>query len=198
VVAGYSPLQAGVSLLPMTLILLLFSARSGALAARIGPRLQMTAGPLIGACGVLLMLRIGPDASYPTEVLPAVVVYGLGMTTLVAPLTSTVLAAAPSAHAGAASGVNNAVARAAGLLAVALVPAIAGLTGTVYRDAEVFASGFHMAVWIGAGMLVAGGLLSAVGISNRIEGVETEHHYSCPIAGPQLEAYEPGKMQGTR
>jgi hypothetical protein len=144
------------------------------------------------------MLRIGPDASYPTEVLPAVLVYGVGMTTLVAPLTATVLAAAPSAHAGAASGVNNAVARAAGLLAVALVPAVAGLTGNVYRDPVAFASGFHVAVWIGAGMLLAGGLLSAVGISNRIDGMESEHHYSCPIGGPQLEAYQPGRVQGTR
>jgi EmrB/QacA subfamily drug resistance transporter len=198
VVAGYSPLAAGTSLLPMTLLLLVLSARSGALAARIGPRLQMTAGPLIAASGVLFMLRIGPDASYLTDVLPAVVLYGLGMATLVAPLTSTVLAAAPGAHAGAASGVNNAVARAAGLLAVALVPPIAGLTGDVYRDAGAFATGFHMAVWIGAGMLVAGGLLSAVGISNRTDGVQDEHHYSCPIAGPQLEAVQPGTVQGTR
>jgi EmrB/QacA subfamily drug resistance transporter len=198
VVAGYSPLAAGTSLLPMTLLMLALSARSGALAARIGPRLQMAAGPLIAACGVLFMLRIGPDASYPADVLPAVLLYGLGMVTLVAPLTSTVLAAAPSAHAGAASGVNNAVARAAGLLAVALVPPIAGLTGEVYRNAGAFESGFHMAVWIGAGMLIAGGLLSAVGISNRTDGAETEHHYSCPIGSPQLEAVQPGRVQGTR
>jgi predicted MFS family arabinose efflux permease len=99
VVAGFSPLAAGASLLPFTLIMLALSARSGALADRIGPRLQMTAGPLIAACGLLLMLRIGADASYATDVLPAVVVFGLGMTTLVAPLTSTVLAAAPTKHA---------------------------------------------------------------------------------------------------
>ena len=112
---GFSPLEAGISLLPITLLMLAFSARSGALAAKIGPRLQMTAGPLIAACGMVLMLRIGPDASYATEVLPAVVVFGLGMTTLVAPLTATVLSSAPREHAGAASGVNNAVARTAGL-----------------------------------------------------------------------------------
>ncbi len=199
VVAGFSPLAAGTSLLPFTLLMLALSARSGALAARIGPRLQMTAGPLIGAVGVLLMFRIGPDASYLTDVLPAVLLYGLGMTTLVAPLTATVLSAAPSAQAGTASGVNNAVARAAGLLAVALVPAVAGLTGTVYRDADAFQSGFHVAIWIGAGMLAAGGLLSAVGISNRPDGVtsEDEHHYSCPIAGPQMQAVQPGRARGT-
>jgi EmrB/QacA subfamily drug resistance transporter len=200
VVAGFSPLAAGASLLPFTLIMLALSARSGALADRIGPRLQMTAGPLVAACGLLLMLRIGADASYPTDVLPAVVVFGLGMTTLVAPLTSTVLAAAPTKHAGAASGVNNAVARSAGLLAVAVVPPIAGLTGNVYRDPTAFSSGFHMAVWIGAGMLAAGGLLSAVGISNRPEGAkrqETEHRYYCPIDGPHAETAEPAPVQRT-
>ena len=201
VVSGFSPLEAGIALLPMTLIMLVLSARSGALAAKIGPRLQMTAGPLIAACGLLLMLRIGPDASYATEVLPAVVVFGLGMTALVAPLTATVLASAPREHAGAASGVNNAVARTAGLLAVALLPPIAGLTGGVYRDPAAFATGFHMAVWIGAGMLVAGGLLSAVGISNRPEGAErqeTVHSYSCPVEGPHLETVQPARVQRTR
>lgn len=200
VVSGFSPLEAGISLLPMTLIMLVLSARSGALAAKIGPRLQMTAGPLIAAFGMLLMLRIGPDASYATDVLPAVVIFGLGMTTLVAPLTATVLAAAPREHAGAASGVNNAVARTAGLLAVALLPPIAGLTGDVYRDPVAFATGFHMAVWIGTGLLIAGGLLSAVGISNRTEGAErqeTAHCYSCPVEGPHLETVQPARVQRT-
>ena len=201
VVSGFSPLAAGTSLLPMTLIMLALSARSGALAARIGPRLQMTAGPLIAACGLLLMLRIGPDASYLADVLPAVAVFGLGMTALVAPLTATVLAAAPARHAGAASGVNNAVARSAGLLAVALLPPIAGLTGDVYRDPTAFETGFHMAVWIGAGLLAAGGLLSAVGISNRpedgAERQETEQIYSCPFDGPHLETVQPARVQRT-
>ena len=201
VVSGFSPLAAGTSLLPFTLIMLALSARSGALADRLGPRLQMTAGPLIAACGLLLMLRIGPDASYVTDVLPAVVVFGLGMTALVAPLTSTVLTAAPAEHAGAASGVNNAVARSAGLLAVAVVPPIAGLTGNVYRDPSAFAGGFHMAVWIGAGMLAAGGLLSAVGISNRPEDAkrqEREHCYYCPIDGPHAETALSAGAQRTR
>jgi EmrB/QacA subfamily drug resistance transporter len=200
VVSGFSPLAAGASLLPFTLIMLALSAQSGALADRIGPRLQMTAGPLIAAVGLLLMLRIGADASYVTDVLPAVVVFGLGMTTLVAPLTSTVLAAAPTEHAGAASGVNNAVARSAGLLAVAVVPPIAGLTGTVYRDPAAFSSGFHMAVWIGAGMLASGGLLSAVGISNQPEGAKrppAEHRYYCPIDGPHAETAQSAGVQGT-
>jgi hypothetical protein len=197
VVSGFSPLASGIALLPITLLLLALSARSGALAARIGPRLQMTVGPLIAAAGMLLMLRIGPDASYLTDVLPAVAVFGFGMAALVAPLTATVLAAAPAEHAGAASGVNNAVARTAGLLAVALIPPIAGLTGDVYRDAGAFATGFHTAVWIGAGMLVAGGLLSAVGISNQVDEAGAEHHYSCPVNAPQLEPAGSPRVQRT-
>jgi len=114
VVSGFTPLLAGVALLPITVIMLLLSARSGALAGRIGPRLQMTLGPLVAAGGALMFLRIGANASYLTEVVPAVVVFGLGLALIVAPLTTTVLAAAESRYAGIASGVNNAVARAAG------------------------------------------------------------------------------------
>lgn len=190
VVAGFSPLAAGTSLLPLTVLMLALSSRSGALAARIGPRLQMSAGPIVAAAGMLLMIRIGPDASYVADVLPAVVVFGFGLTMLVAPLTATVLAAAPSEHAGAASGVNNAVARTAGLLAVALLPPIAGLTGDVYRDPVAFSDGFHLAAAIGAGLLVAGGLLAAVGIRGGVPA-DTEHCFSCPVEGPRLETVQP-------
>jgi EmrB/QacA subfamily drug resistance transporter len=193
VVAGFSPLAAGTSLLPLTVLMLALSSRSGALAARIGPRLQMSVGPLVAAAGMLLMLRIGPDASYVTDVLPAVLVFGLGLTTLVAPLTATVLAAAPSEHAGAASGVNNAVARTAGLLAVALLPPIAGLTGDVYRDPAAFADGFHLAAAIGAGLLVAGGLLAAVGLRDDPRRPDHEHCFSCPVDGPRLETVQPSR-----
>ncbi|HEY6749680.1 MAG TPA: MFS transporter [Mycobacteriales bacterium] len=198
VVTGFSPLEAGISLLPFTLLMLVLSSRSGALAARIGPRLQMTAGPLIAAAGMLLMLRIGRDSSYVADVLPAVLLFGFGMTVLVAPLTATVLAAAPGQHAGAASGVNNAVARSAGLLAVALLPPVAGLTGSVYRDPAAFADGFRIAVLIGTGMLVLGGLLSAVGIRNTEDELETEHCFSCPLDGPHLETVQPARTQRTR
>ncbi|MDT4985471.1 MAG: hypothetical protein QOF95_2961, partial [Pseudonocardiales bacterium] len=112
VVAGFSPLLAGTALLPVTVIMLLLSARSGAMAGRIGPRLPMTLGPLVAAAGVLLLLRVGPGASYLTDVLPAVTVFGLGLSLIVAPLTATVLAAAETRYAGVASGVNNALARA--------------------------------------------------------------------------------------
>ena len=103
-VAGFSPVAAGTALLPLTVIMFLFSARVGALAGRIGPRIPMTVGPLVAACGLLLLLRVGPGASWLTDVLPAMVVFGAGMTLTVSPLTATVLDAAPDRFAGSASG----------------------------------------------------------------------------------------------
>ncbi|MBV9544998.1 MAG: MFS transporter, partial [Chloroflexi bacterium] len=148
VVAGFSPVLAGAALLPVTLLMLVLSARAGELAGRIGPRLPMSLGPLVAAGGVLLMLRIGPGSSYIVDVLPSTVVFGLGLSLLVAPLTATVLAAAEARHAGIASGVNNAVARAAGLLAVAVLPVLAGISGDAYQRPEMFLVGFRTAlVW---------------------------------------------------
>src|SRR5204863_285682 len=93
VVGGYDPLAAGLSMVPVTAVMLALSPSSGALAQRIGPKLQLTVGPLAAAAGLLLTQRIGPGASYPTVVLPAVTLFGLGLAALVAPLTATVLAA---------------------------------------------------------------------------------------------------------
>ena len=129
VVVGFSPLEAGISLLPSTAALLLLSARAGALAQKIGPRWLMTGGLLTAAAGLLLLTRIGPNASYVADVLPAVLLFGVGLSMTVAPLTATVLASADDRHAGIASGVNNATARAAGLLSVAGLPAAVGLSG---------------------------------------------------------------------
>jgi EmrB/QacA subfamily drug resistance transporter len=165
-VSRYTALQAGISLLPVTAIMLLLSARSGALAGRIGPRLQMTVGPFVIAAGLALFARIGPTASYLTDVLPAVLVFGFGLAIIVAPLTSTALAAAPARYAGAASAVNNDVARAAGLIAVAVLPAAAGLTGAAYLDAGLFTTGFRTASFIAAGVCVLGGALAAATIRN--------------------------------
>lgn len=164
VVAGASPLAAGAALLPVTGLLLVGSARAGALSQRIGPRFPMSAGPLTSALGVLLMLRIDADASYLRDVLPAVTVFGLGLTLTVAPLTSTVLAAAPDRFAGVASGVNNAVARAGGLLAVAVLPLAAGLSADDYRRPEAFADGFRIGMLWCAAALALGGLLAAATI----------------------------------
>lgn len=170
--------------------MLLLSARGGALAQRIGPRLPMTAGPLVCAAGLLLMLRIGSGASYATDVLPAVVLLGLGLSLTVAPLTATVLAAASTRHAGVASGVNNAVARAAGLLAVAALPVLAGISGGDYRDPAAFGHGFDVAMVISAGLLVLGGVISALMISDGEvrEAAAPERASHCAVDGPPLHA----------
>ncbi len=120
-VAGYSAVSAGAALLPVTLMIMLLSQRFAALAARRGAHLLMGLGPLVAGAGLLLFLRIGPRADYWIDIMPAAAVYGLGMTITAAPLTATVLAAVGSGHAGVASGVNNALARVGGVLAIALV-----------------------------------------------------------------------------
>ncbi|MER6247301.1 MFS transporter [Streptomyces griseorubiginosus] len=156
VVVGWSALAAGTALLPTTALMLLFSARSGALADRIGPRIPLTVGPLLCAAGMLLMLRVGPDASYLADVLPALLVLGTGMVTLVAPLTATVLGSVDTSRAGLASGINNAAARAAGLIAVAALPLVAGMGSEAYRSASAFDSAFGRAMVVCAGVLVVG------------------------------------------
>lgn len=166
VVAGYTALEAGVALLPVTALMLALSSRSGALAARIGPRLQMSLGPVVVGTGLALLARVGRTGSYPAEVLPALAVFGLGLAATVAPLTTTVLAAVPTRHAGIASAVNNDVARAAGLIAVAVLPAAAGITGTASLDPARFSAGFRTACHIAAGLCVLGGILAAATIRN--------------------------------
>ena len=191
-VAGFSPLAAGAALLPVTLVTLLFSSRAGALAGRIGPRLPMTIGPLVMAAGLLLMLRIGPGASWLADVLPAVLVFGAGLALTVAPLTATVLDAAPDRYAGAASGVNNAVARAAGLLSVALIPGLAGIAGADYTNPAQFNAGFRMSMMIAAGLLVLAAGLSFVFVRRPVaeaparERVRIEECPHCGITAPQV------------
>ncbi|WP_137144880.1 MFS transporter [Mycolicibacterium sp. CR10] len=189
-VAGFSPVASGTALLPFTAVMLLFSSRAGALAARIGPRLPMTIGPLVAAAGMLLMLRIGADASWIRDVLPAALVFGAGMALVVAPLTAAVLDSAPDNLAGSASGVNNAIARSGGLLAVAVIPGLAGISGAEYDDPVAFSAGFHTAIVIAAGLLCAASVLAVAGIrrrrpdvthSDRIRVEECPH---CAINGP--------------
>ena len=190
VVAGFSPLLAGTALLPVTVIMLVLSAWAGALAGRIGPRLPMTLGPAVAAGGVWLLMGVGADATYLTDVLPGVAVFGLGLSLLVAPLTSTVLASADTRHAGVASGVNNAVARAAGLLAVAILPVIAGISGDDYQRPDAFADSFQVAMMISAVLLVLGALISVVSIRNPPrsgdQAAETDRHHHCGVDGPPL------------
>ena len=123
-VAGYSPIDAGLSLLPITLLIFALSKRFGALADRVGPRAFMASGPVVAGGGLLLLTRVGPGADYVTAVLPGIVVFGLGMSATVAPLTAAVLGGVDLAHSGVASAVNNAVARVASLLAIAVVGAV--------------------------------------------------------------------------
>jgi hypothetical protein len=159
-VAGFSPVEAGSALLPLTAMMLLLSARAGRLAQRIGPRLPMTVGPAVAGVGLALLARVGADASYVTDVLPAVLVFGLGLSATVAPLTATVLGAVPPQRVGVASAVNNDVARTAGLLAVAVLPGLAGLNAAAYADPATFSAGFSRAVLIAAALCASGGLLS--------------------------------------
>ncbi|WP_299058318.1 MFS transporter [uncultured Nocardioides sp.] len=169
-VAGWGPLAAGLSTLPLTVCMLLLASRGGALAQRIGPRVPLTVGPLVLAVGTLLLLRVdaGTDgvAGFVTDVLPGITVFGLGLSLLVAPLTATVLAAAPDRYAGVASGVNNAVSRTGGLIAVAALPALVGLSGTDYADPEALAGGYVVAVGICAGLMTAGALLAGLAVRN--------------------------------
>jgi hypothetical protein len=123
-VAGYSAVQAGLATMPTTLVMFSLSRRAGALADRLGPRWFMGGGPLVAAVGLLLLLRVDADVSYATDVLPGLLVFSLGLAATVAPLTATVLADADEENAGIASGVNNAIARAAGLLGIAALGAV--------------------------------------------------------------------------
>ena len=182
---GFSPVAAGLATIPITVLMLVLSARAGRLAARIGPRIPMTVGPLLSATGLLLMLRIGPGSAYATDVLPAVVVFGLGLSALVAPLTGAVLSAAPDDRAGIASGVNNAVARTSQLLAVAALPALAGIAGSDYSSPQVFSAGFHSAMLMCAGLLVIGALIAAVLIrGNASDASNCPPH--CDLGSPPI------------
>ncbi|MFE0444079.1 MFS transporter [Streptomyces fungicidicus] len=198
VVVGWSALAAGTALLPTTALMLLLSARSGELGDRIGPRIPLTVGPLLCAAGMLLMTRVGPDASYATEVLPALLVLGLGMVTLVAPLTATVLASVDTARAGLASGINNAAARAAGLVAVAALPLLAGMGPEAYRMPDVFDAAFRRAMVLCAGVLVVGSVLAFTTVRRPAPDCrhpECRTHGS--VAVPPLEPETaPGRERG--
>ena len=159
-VLDYSATEAGAAMIPSTVVLSLLSSRAGGLAQRTGARLPMTVGPVIAAAGVLWLSRTGAGSSYWTGVLPGSVVAGIGLSLLVAPLTATVLDAAPDHLAGVASGVNNAVARAAGLLAVAALPVVVGLSGDDYAEPATFSAGFRTAMTVCATLLALGGLVA--------------------------------------
>ncbi len=163
---SYSALAAGAALAPITLLLLVGSPVAGTLVDRVGPRLPMTAGPVVAAAGLALLTRVDAGSTYVGAVLPGVAVFGLGLAATVAPLTTTVLSAIPQRLSGIASGVNNAFARVANLLAVALLPLAAGIAAGAGTDLTGFTAGFRRAMWLSAALCLAGAAISAVAIRN--------------------------------
>lgn len=196
---GYSAFQAGVATLPITLLMLVLSAPAGSLAQRIGPRLPLTLGPLIAAVGLLLLRRVGPEStSYVLDVLPAVVIQGLGMSLFVAPLTATVLASVDVSRSGIASGVNNAAARAAQLLIVALLPLAVGLSAHGYTSPRAVDDAFGSAMFICAGLCAVSAALSWFLVErSALDPAHEVAHPECTtnlgISAPPLEPGEPGE-----
>jgi predicted MFS family arabinose efflux permease len=191
VVHDYSPMEAGLSLLPVTVIMLALSSRSGVLAARIGPRLQMSAGPLVIAASFLLLTRIGGSGNYLTAVLPGIVLFGFGVAIMVAPLTATALSTVPAEHAGVASALNNDVARAASLIAVAVLPVLAGITSDSYLHPATLAGDFKKAAMIAALFCAIGGGLAAATIRNpaRVKSQQpASQDFHCGLEAPPLRA----------
>ena len=165
IIAGYSPVAAGSALVPVTVVTLLLSGPSGQLAQRIGPRPQLVAGCLLCTVAATLAVRLGPHAGYWTVVLPVALLFGLGLASLIPPLTASAMNSAPDSLAGLASGVNNAVARVAGLLWIAALPPITGLTGAAYTDPAQFQSSFAQISWICAAAFACAAVLSAIFIT---------------------------------
>ncbi|MFT4049538.1 MAG: MFS transporter [Solirubrobacterales bacterium] len=164
---GYSPLVAGAATLPVTIVMLLFSARAGALAQRIGPRLPLTVGSLVIAAALVSMRRVTPDSSYLTGVLPAILLFSVGLVAVVAPVTATTLASAPVERAGVASAVSNAVSRTGQLFAIALLPALGGLVGDEYADPHAITSAFHIAVLAAAALCVLAAAIAWLAIDDE-------------------------------
>ena len=198
VVVGFTPLEAGISLLPVTLIMLALSARAGGLSQRIGPRIPMTVGPILAAVGVAGLTRITSGSSYFPDVVVPVSTFGCGLALTVAPLTATALAAVSGSHSGLASGVNNAVARIAGLLAVAVLPLVAGLSGHSYTDPRVLEPAFRTVMWVCVALLLTGGPLAALLVrapapaprlapDHPPREAQPMRRY-CPVDGPPLAA----------
>jgi len=189
-VAGYDALETGLATLPATVLMLLLSARSGDLATRIGPRWQLTLGPAVAALGVVLLRGIGPHADYLTAVLPGVLLFGIGLTTLVAPLTTAVLGAVDTRHSGVASGVNNAAARAGALLAVAALPLLVDLTGDAYQVPAQLTAAFQDAMLWCAGLMLVGSVLAAFFCG----GLPRRRHRAVTTAATASHSHHPARQ----
>ena len=176
VVAGWSALGAGTSTLPLSVAMLLLASRFGDLATRHGPRRYMVGGTLVAATGFVLLAFVPRDPAFVLHVLPGMSLVGLGLSMTVAPLTGTVLAAAPDELAGTASGVNNAVSRTAGLIAVAALPPLVGLGGAAYADPTLLAPAYRAAMLVSAGLVALGALVTAVGLAQREPACAEQPH----------------------
>jgi predicted MFS family arabinose efflux permease len=187
-VAGYSALRSGLTTLPATLVMFALSRRFGALADRLGPRLFMGAGPLIAAAGILLFLRTGMHTSYVRDLLPPLLVFSIGLSMTVAPLTATVLADADETDAGIASAINQALARVAGLVGISVIGVVVAsrLAGDTFGANQESVHAFHEAIVICAALVAAGGVAGVLGIVNPRRTVKAE---SCPAG--QLAGISP-------
>jgi predicted MFS family arabinose efflux permease len=181
-VAGYSAIAAGLALMPITLVMWALSRRFGALSERIGPRLLMGLGPIVAGIGLIWMGRIGTSVDYLPDLLPGVLLFGLGLAATVAPLTNTVLGSVPQHNAGVASGINNQIARVASLLAIAVVGAVVAarfeaVLGPSAADAQPLSGGsaaveeasveaYRTGLGVAGGLVVLGGVTSLIGIVN--------------------------------
>ena len=183
--AGWSALRSGTALLPATLLMLVGSSRSGALAERIGPRLQLTVGPLVVAAGLVLLAGVGPDARWLIDVAPGATVFGLGLVAVVAPLTSTVMGSVDPDHVSTASGVNNAVARTAGLSALSAVPVVSGLVAA--EGAVDVTAAYHTSVLIAAGVAAGAAPLALLGLPSRATTRPSARRSHCAVDGPPLQ-----------
>jgi hypothetical protein len=174
-VVGYTALQPGASLAPVTLLLLVISPFAGRLVPRIGSRPPLTGGPFIAAAAVAWMSVISAGDAYVRDILPAVLLFGVGLGFTVAPLTATALGALDQEHAGLASGVSNAVTRMTQLLAISVLPLAAGLSGIELVGGAAFSAGFRRAMWISAAIIAAGALIAFLTLGDeRIPTQSTE------------------------
>ncbi|MQA81468.1 MAG: MFS transporter [Streptosporangiales bacterium] len=184
---GYTALATGLALLPLTALTLALSARGGTLAARLGPRVPLTAGSFVCALALLLATRIGAPASYLTDVLPVVLLIGIGIPLVTPAITATVLSAVPDARAGIASAVSNGVARTAGLLVVAALPLLARLPQDAAGDPVALDHGFDRSMLIGSGLFVLGGLVAWFGVSRPAATTPT------PACRPTIHGTAPSR-----
>lgn len=182
---GWSALRAGTALLPATVLMFLLSSRSGALGRKIGPRWQLTIGPLLLAAGLVLLMRIGPGASWTADVLPGAMVFGLGLVTFVAPLTATVMGSVDPDHVSVASGVNNAIARTANLAALAVIPVLSGLSSA--GDAGEVTDAFRLSLVIAAVVAAVAAPLVFVGLGADARCRRSARNVYCSVDGPPLQ-----------